>query len=168
MKVLTILLSLSILNLVQAQNWRSIPEMGTYQRAAYSQFVIDPYTNNIWLNAEDQVCVIENDGNMRVFTPLSGEISNLQLWNNLTFSFTPGGTYFAIPITGLYSFDNYSEQLEYNLANTQNFLESISSNEDTIYLGFDPSPFSTAYSYIMYTPSSTITTGKVRDEIIAK
>jgi hypothetical protein len=162
------LLALIAFNTVVAQNWRSIPEMDTYERAAYGQFVIDPNTNNMWLNAEDQVTVIENDGDIHVFTPLSGEISNLQMWNNLRFTFTPNSTYFAMPSTGLYSFDNYSEQLEYNLVSTQDFLTGISSNEDTVYLGFDPNPFTTAYSYVMWTPSSTIVTEKVRDKIIAK
>lgn len=151
-----------------AQEWYSIPETGTYKRAAYEQFIIDPFTDNMWIVAGDQVAVIESDGTIQVFTQTSGEISTLWQGNEMHFTFTPGHTYFANGNVGVFSFDNYTEQMVYNLSNSNDFLSRISSNADTVYIGFNPQPFSYAWAYLKYTPSSTTQTGKVAHHVIAK
>lgn len=169
MKSLITILLIFLSNWSSGQIWSSIHELNTYGRAAYEQFIIDPYSNKIWFIAGDQVSVIENDGNVRVFTPSSGEISSLWLWNEMRFAFTADHTYFSNDDLGLYNFDNYTEQLVYNLSGSNEFLNSISSNNDTVYLAFHPDPFSYAWSYVNYTPSSgSYQTGKVCDLVVAK
>lgn len=151
-----------------AQTWHSIPETDTYGRAAYGQFIIDPYTNNIWLNGEDHVAVIENDGTIRKFTQQSGEINGLWTLNDLQFTFNPGHVYYVHPDYGLFLFDNYTAQLEFNLTSYPDAFRNVSSNEDTVYIGLQPPGIDLSYGYKMYTPMNTIFSDHFAEKILAK
>ena len=161
-------LTLLLQGTVYGQQWRSIPRHLSFKESGTEQFLIDPYSGNMWFNAGYRVSVIEPDGTIKLMTGITGEITYLNQTGDLQFAFTPSHTYFAFPEVGLYTFDNYSEQLVYNLDNTNGFLENISTNGDTVYMAFDPVPFSYAWTYLKYTPSSTLTTGKVCDLVVAK
>jgi hypothetical protein len=114
-----------------AQTWQSIPRIELDNTVGIFQFSIDPYTNNIWVNAEDQVAVIENDGTIRVFTTASGELATMWWGSELRFAFTPSHTYCASISYGLRSFDNYIAQPEYSFSN---YVGGLSSDQDTLFI----------------------------------
>ncbi len=94
---------------LKAQTWQSISKLGTYETAPYRQFSIDPYRNNIWFIHDTKVSVIENSGNIHVFT--SAELGPLWTVDNIQFAFTPSNIYYNINIFGFHTFTNYQSTL---------------------------------------------------------
>ena len=94
---------------LKAQTWQSISKLGTYETAPYRQFSIDPYRNNIWFIHDTKVSVIENSGNIHVFT--SAELGPLWTVDNIQFAFTPSNIYYNINVFGFHSFTNYQSTL---------------------------------------------------------
>jgi hypothetical protein len=92
-----------------AQTWQSISKLGTYQTAPFRQFSIDPYRNNIWFIHDTKVSVIENSGNIHVFT--SAELGPLWTVDNIQFAFTPSNIYYNINVFGFHSFTDYQSTL---------------------------------------------------------
>jgi hypothetical protein len=131
MKQLLILIVLFNTNILTAQTWQSIPKDATGYTVGWLQFTIDPYTNNIWLNAGDQVTVIENNGTMRVFNTASGELGAMWETSELQFAFTLNHVYCASNGYGLRSFDNYFAQQEYSFSD---YVGGISTNQDSVYI----------------------------------
>jgi hypothetical protein len=112
-----------------AQTWQSISKLGTYQTAPFRQFSIDPYRNNIWFIHDTKVSVIENSGNIHVFT--SAELGPLWTNDEIRFTFTPSNIYYNINVFGFHSFTNYhSTLIDSSLCDYR----SISSNRDTVYI----------------------------------
>ncbi len=117
---------------VSSQTWQSISKSGTYETAPYRQFKIDPYRNAIWLVSDLKVAVIENSGEIHVFT--SAELGTLWTNDNIQFVFTPTDIYYALNLFGLYSFTGYtSNVVDAGIGNYKN----LCSNSDTIYITMD-------------------------------
>lgn len=131
MKYLLIVFFGFFLNSSIAQTWQSIPKSVTGNTTGWLQFIIDPYTNNIWVNVEQQAAVIENDGTIKVFTTASGELGTMWVGSELRFAFTPSHVYCASRGYGFRSFDNYIALLEYTFTEYQG---GISSDQDTIFI----------------------------------
>lgn len=113
----------------QAQTWQSIPRSGTFETAPFKAFKINPYTNDIWIINDTKVAVIEDNGNIQVFT--NAELGPLWDNDNIQFAFTPTEIYYNITLYGLHSFTGFtSNVLEPGF---ENYL-TISSNLDTIYV----------------------------------
>jgi hypothetical protein len=167
MKIVFILFMLLPSHFVISQ-WQSIPKLQTYKRTPYGEFTINPYTNDLWLNAEEQVAVFENNGDLQVFDQQSGEISNLSSFNGLQFEFTPSHTYFAHPLYGLYTFDNYIESMKYSFSSFGNRFRNISTNEDSVYIGFSPPGLDLNYTFKIYTESSFQSTNHFSLKIVSK
>ena len=154
-----------------AQTWQSISRASTYQTIPVDQFIINPYTNDLWFVGKtpgwnNQLAVIESDGDVEVFPQDSGTGF---LWGaDLCMAFTPEHVYYAHDNYGLYSFDGYISQMKFNFSgNTDRFTE-ISSNLDTIHVCFDPPGLDFNYAYILYTELSSAYTNHFAKRIIAK
>lgn len=126
------------------QNWMSIQKSTVYHCSPTNQFLIDPYTNDIWIVSDTKVATITSQGQVYEF----GEIELGSLWtsDDLFFGFTYGHIYFSKGLEGLYSFDNYNRILQFNSTEIQ----SISTNLDTVYT------LSGTQNMFKYTPNSTI------------
>jgi hypothetical protein len=126
------------------QNWMSIQKSTVYHCTPTNQFLIDPFTNDIWIVSDTKVATITSQGQVHEF----GEIELGTLWtgDDLFFGFTYGHLYFSKGLEGLYSFDNYNRILQFNSTEIQ----SISTNLDTVYT------LSGTQNMFKYTPNSTI------------
>lgn len=154
-----------------AQTWQTIGKLDTYETNPLFQFSINPYTNDIWMaglggGANNQLAVIENDGNMQIFPQT---MSPVFLWgDDLCLTFTPSNVYYAHDNYGLYSFENYTPTMRYNFSSNSDKFTGISSNEDTVYVCFAPPGFDLNYSYKIYIPLTTFTTNHFAKKIISK
>ncbi|MEY5000919.1 MAG: hypothetical protein RLZZ211_955 [Bacteroidota bacterium] len=93
-------------NWLKAQSWQSIHKSQTGNTVAWKQFVINPYTNDIWLVNDNKAAVIKNDGAIQQFT--SAELGPLWNGSNLQFAFTPTDIYFAVNLYGLFKFTGFT------------------------------------------------------------
>lgn len=116
-------------NCLIGQTWQSISKIGTFQTPPFRNFKIDGYTNNIWLIHDTKVAVIENNGNIQVFT--NTELGPLWNGDNIQFAFTPSNIYYNINLYGFHSFTGYSSTLIE--ASFQDYL-NMTSNYDTVYV----------------------------------
>lgn len=93
-------------NYIHAQTWQSIHKNQFGNTTPWNQFVINPYTNDIWMVNDNKAAVIQNDGSIQQFT--SVELG--QLWNgsHLQFTFTPNDIYYAINLYGLFKFTGFT------------------------------------------------------------
>ena len=112
----------------RAQTWKSIHKSQTGNTVAWKQFVINPYTNDIWLVNDNKAAVIKNDGAIELLNQTHLGV----LWNgsSLRFAFTPNEVFFMKSTFGLFQFANASNTLVYSEPN----LYSISANHDTVYM----------------------------------
>jgi hypothetical protein len=112
----------------RAQTWQSIHKSQTGNTVAWKQFVINPYTNDIWLVNDNKAAVIKNDGAIELLNQTHLGV----LWNgsSLRFAFTPNEVFFMKSTFGLFQFANASNTLVYSEPN----LYSISANQDTVYM----------------------------------
>ncbi len=149
-----------------AQTWQSISRASTYQTIPVDQFIINPYTNDLWFVGKTpgwniQMAVIESDGDVEVFSP---DFSTGFLWgSDLCIAFTPEHVYYAHDNYGLFSFDGYIPQLEYGFSD---YMGKLRAKDDTVYIllvdiGFSPRHF-------VYTESSTTMTDRNDYNLVAK
>ena len=146
----------------QAQSWRSIPKQGNYEVTPFKQFSIDPYRNSIWMIAEDRVAVIEDDGNMIEF--VNNELGFLWVGSNLSFAFAKDHIYYAKNQDGMYLFDNYiGSQIT-----TFTEYRTITSNLDSVYLGFHAPTIDPQYTYKTIEGSTVNSNNHFATEIFGK
>jgi hypothetical protein len=122
------IIQLFLPNGLKAQSWQSIHKSQTGNTVAWKQFVINPYTNDIWLVNDNKAAVIKNDGSIELLNQTHLGV----LWNgsSLRFAFTPNEVFFMKSTFGLFQFANASNTLVYSEPN----LYSISANQDTVYM----------------------------------
>ncbi len=117
-----------------AQTWQSISRASTYQTIPVDQFIINPYTNDLWFVGKtpgwnNQLAVIESDGDVEVFPQ---DFSTSFLWGaDLCMAFTPVHVYYAHDNYGLFSFDGYTPQLKYGFSD---YMGRLSTKVDTVYI----------------------------------
>ena len=159
MKKLILLLLISIAFGVNAQTWQSIHRVESFQQSAINQFIINPYSNDIWLVGIDQMAVIENDGDINVF-PRTASPPFL-MGSYLFMAFTPDHTYYAHDDYGLFTFDNYNPQL---ILSFTDYAGIIRTNNDTVFV-LRVGSSETLYKY---TQASTTTFGWPLIDIASK
>lgn len=144
---------------LNAQNWQSIPKEQSYI-VNPRQFIINPYTNDLWFVNDMLASMIDSDGIKHQFSDeLQG---NLYVGNDLTFAFTPQHTYFSDNVYGLYSFDDFVKTLIY----THSEIRSLNSKLDTLYIINTNSNGNAGYH--KYCNGNVITTNLYVEGIVAK
>jgi len=134
MKKLILLIILAITFQSSAQTWQSISKLDSYETNPTFQFSINPYTNDIWMagyssSGINQLAVIENDGDINIFTQT---MSPAFLWgSDLAMAFTPDHIYYAHDSYGLYCFDNYTPQLKLSFTD---YIGQLCSDLDTVFV----------------------------------
>lgn len=128
MKAIKLLFFFTLLSAcLNAQNWQSIPKAQSFI-VNPRQFIVNPYTNDLWFVNDMLASMIDSDGiNHQFSDELQG---NLYAGNDLTFAFTPLHTYFSDNVYGLFTFDNFVK----NSLLTNSDFRSIKSDFDTIYI----------------------------------
>ncbi len=116
-------------NYIHAQTWQSIHKNQFGNTTPWNQFVINPYTSDIWMVNDNKAAVIQNDGSIQQFT--SVELG--QLWNgsHLQFAFTPNDIYYAINLYGLFKFTGFTSV---NVNSALPDYLNLQSNADTIFV----------------------------------
>ena len=116
-------------NYIHAQTWQSIHKNQFGNTTPWNKFVINQYTNDIWMVNENKAAVIQNDGSIQQFT--SVELG--QLWNgsHLQFAFTPNDIYYAINLYGLFKFTGFTSV---NVNSALPDYLNLQSNADTIFV----------------------------------
>ena len=129
LKILISLCCFYSFNYIHAQTWQSIHKNQFGNTTPWNQFVINPYTNDIWMVNDNKAAVIQNDGSIQQFT--SVELG--QLWNgsHLQFTFTPNDIYYAINLYGLFKFTGFTSV---NVNSTIPDYLNLQSNADTIFV----------------------------------
>ena len=127
--------------------WTSIPRIGNYEIIPRNQFIINPYTNQLWLVNDRHAwsdfgaAVIESNGEVNFY----GEaiLGTLPQFGELCFAFTPDNVYYSRKAVGLKRFDVTSTQMIYSTTG----IKSLYADNDTIlfwgdfagsYYTFDP------------------------------
>ena len=136
----SILLSVSL----HAQ-WTSIPRIGNYEIIPRNQFIINPYTNQLWLVNDRHAwsdfgaAVIESNGEVNFY----GEaiLGTLPQFGELCFAFTPDNVYYSRKAVGLKRFDVTSTQMIYSTTG----IENLFFDYDTLF--FCGSSFANLYTY---------------------
>jgi hypothetical protein len=136
----------------RAQTWQSIHKSQTGNTVAWKQFVINPYTNDIWLVNDNKAAVIKNDGAIELLNQTHLGV----LWNgsSLRFAFTPNEVFFMKSTFGLFQFANASNTLVYS----EPYLFSILANQDTVYMQRAGSilKYTNGVGFDSYVPGSNI------------
>ena len=110
------------------QNWQSLPYSNFNNTKPWGQFVINQYTNDIWLVNDNKVSVIENTGFIQPF----GSVDFGELWtgDHLRFIFTSDSVFYMKRTFGLFNFTDY--------VSTPSIVESeildITPNADTVFI----------------------------------
>ena len=127
MKAIKLLFFFTLLSAcLNAQNWQSIPKSQSFI-VNPRQFIINPYTNDLWFVNDMLASMIDSDGIRHQFSEeLQG---NLYAGNDLTFAFTPQHTYFSDNVYGLFTFDNFVK----NSLLTNSDFRSIKSDFDNCF-----------------------------------
>jgi hypothetical protein len=115
-------------NGLKAQTWQSIHKSQTGNTVAWKQFVINPYTNDIWLVNDNKAAVIKNDGAIELLNQT--HLGVLYNGSSLRFAFTANEVYFMKSTFGLFQFANGSNTLVFS----EPYLYSILANQDTVYM----------------------------------
>ncbi|MFN6013742.1 MAG: hypothetical protein ACK47F_03535, partial [Flavobacteriales bacterium] len=114
-----------------SQTWQSLNYSLYNGVRPLGQFVINQYTNDIWLVNDNKVGVIENSGNFQFF-----DYTNLgTLWtgDHMRFAFTQDSIYYKLDYVGLFGFTNYtSVQM-----NNEQYINNIFTDGDTLFLSRD-------------------------------
>jgi hypothetical protein len=125
------------------QTWHSINKVESYLQTPYRQFIINPFTNDIWLIHDTRVALIKNNGQLQLFE--ENELGDLYTGIKLKFTFTPTHTYYCKNSYGLFSFDNNISQSKFVF---NNYLgKAYSDSESVFILGVNPSG-----NYVEYNP----------------
>jgi hypothetical protein len=112
----------------RAQTWQSINNSNFYNTIPWGQFVINQFTNDIWLVNDYKVALIENSGFIQPF----GSVDFGELWtgDHLRFTFTSDSVFYMKRTFGLFNFTDY--------VSTPSLVESeildITTNADTIFI----------------------------------
>ena len=112
----------------RAQTWQSINNSNFYNTIPWGQFVINQYTNDIWLVNDNKVAFIANSGLIQTF----GNVDFGELWtgDHLRFTFTSDSVFYMKSTFGLFNFTDY--------VSTPSIVESeildITTNADTIFI----------------------------------
>ena len=110
------------------QTWQSLPYSNFNNTIPWGQFVINQYTNDIWLVNDNKVAVIENSGFIQPF----GSVDFGELWtgDHLRFIFTSDSVFYMKRTFGLFNFTDY--------VSTPSIVESeildITPNADTVFI----------------------------------
>lgn len=125
------------------QNWISLSKADFYKCTPTNQFIINPFSNDIWFVSDSKVSTINSNGQAIQFG--NNELGELWTGDNLCFGFSQGHIYFSKSLEGLYSFDSYSRSLEF--ISTE--IDFITTNCDTVYT------LSGTQNMFKHTPNST-------------
>ena len=111
-----------------AQTWQSIHKNQFGNTTPWNQFVINPYTNDIWMVNDNKAAVIQNNGSIELLNQTQLGV----LWNgsDLEFAFTPTNVFYMKKTFGLFQFENSSNTLVWTEPN----INKITSNDDTVYV----------------------------------
>jgi hypothetical protein len=131
-------------NYFQAQNWFSLAKIDYYNCTPTNQFIINPYTNDLWFVSDLKVAVLKSSGSHVEYG--NNELGSLWSGDNLNFGFSPNNTYFSKLMEGLFSFNNDVRNLVLNSTE----INAITTNNDTVYT------MSGTQNMYKYTPTSTI------------
>ena len=110
------------------QTWKTLPYSNFYNTKPWGQFVINQYTNDIWLVNDNKVALIENSGIIQSF----GNVDFGELWtgDHLRFIFTSDSVFYMKRTFGLFNFTDY--------VSTPSIVESeildITPNADTVFI----------------------------------
>jgi hypothetical protein len=125
--ILSLLLLVSYKQLM-AQTWQSINYTQFSNTVPSGQFIINQYSNDIWMINDNKVAVIENNGVVKLFD--YNDLGTLWTGDHLRFTFTPDSIFYMLNTIGLMNFNNYTSSeilLESNISD-------ITSNKDTVYI----------------------------------
>ncbi|MFN5879008.1 MAG: hypothetical protein ACK44B_09075, partial [Flavobacteriales bacterium] len=75
-----------------SQTWQSLPYTQFSNTVPYGQFIINQYSNDIWMVNDNKVAVIENDGTIRLFN--YNQLGTLWNGDHLRFTFTPDSIFY--------------------------------------------------------------------------
>jgi hypothetical protein len=136
----------------RAQTWQSIHKSQTGNTVAWKQFVINPYTNDIWLVNDNKAAVIKNDGAIELLNQT--QLGVLYNGSSLRFAFTPNEVFFMKSTFGLFQFANGSNTLVYS----EPSISSITANLDTVYIrrGGTIIKYTNGVGFDSYVPGSNI------------
>lgn len=137
---------------LKAQIWQSIHKSQTGNTVAWKQFVINPYTNDIWLVNDNKAAVIKNDGAIELLNQT--HLGVLYNGSSLRFAFTPNEVFFMKSTFGLFQFANGSN----TLVNSEPSISSITANLDTVYIrrGGTIIKYTNGVGFDSYVPGSNI------------
>lgn len=143
MKLISVFLVVMNLTTGFSQNWTSLAKTEVFQCTPTNQFIIDPFTNDIWFVSDFRASTINSNG--QVFQFGTNELGALWAGDNLCFTFSQGHIYFSKLTEGLYSFDSYIRSLKFSSTG----IDCITTNSDTVYT------MSGTQNMYKYTPIST-------------
>jgi len=152
-KTVTLFIILFFFSFVgRAQTWQSIHKSQTGNTVAWKQFVINPYTNDIWLVNDNKAAVIKNDGAIELLNQT--QLGVLYNGSSLRFAFTPNEVFFMKSTFGLFQFANGSNTLVYS----EPSISSITANLDTVYIrrGGTIIKYTNGVGFDSYVPGSNI------------
>jgi hypothetical protein len=124
-----IFITLSVLTfVVKGQTWQSVNNSNFYNTIPWGQFVINQFTNDIWLVNDNKVALIENSGFIQPF----GSVDFGELWtgDHLRLTFTSDSVFYMKRTFGLFNFTDY--------VSIPSIVESeildITANADTVFI----------------------------------
>jgi hypothetical protein len=136
MKYLFLILLVFQFKTIALSQWISIHKDTTYKFIPLNQFVINPYTNDLWFVQTENVHVIKNDGTVKIYT--NNELGEMLFGWFVKFAFTKNGAFYCKDNNGFYELlDNESTLIK----EISTVFESISSNKDTLFVGLYSSPY---------------------------
>lgn len=151
MRFISLLLFFTFIH-AHAQTWQSIHKNQFGNTTPWNQFVINPYTNDIWMVNDNKAAVIQNNGSIELLNQTQLGV----LWNgsDLEFAFTPNEVFFMKSTFGLFQFANASNTLVYSEPN----IYSITANQDTVYIlgGGTILKYTNGAAFDSYIPGSDI------------
>ncbi len=112
----------------QAQTWQSMNYSQYTNTVPSGQFIINQYTNDIWMVNDNKVAVIENNGALQLFD--YNDLGTLWTGDHLRFVFTKDSIFYMKETMGLFNFNNFSS----SLIHTESNISEVTSNNDTVYI----------------------------------
>ena len=97
---------------IHAQTWQSINHSQYSTTVPWGQFIINQYTNELWLVNDNKVTVLENNGDRQLFD--YNHLGILWTGAHLRFAFMPDSIFYMKESMGLFSFNNYLSSLLYS------------------------------------------------------
>ncbi len=124
----SVLLLIMGLSFGTSAQWISLPKNSSYIVPPNNQFMVNPYTNDLWFVRDQDASVILNDGTVVVFD--TTDLGLLWQGSTLRFAFTSEHTYFSKDQVGLYTFDNFVKQPLWGDAE----ITDLTTDEDTLFI----------------------------------